>query len=203
MITRMDASIGALMARLDDPNGDSNNSDSILNNTLVIFTSDNGPTVDDGSQADLDFFDANGQYRGGKFEVYEGGIHMPGIAYWHGTIAAGYVNQLPHRPRRLHGDRRRPGRRRNACRHRRHVNRPDPHRRRPHAASAITWCSSIRAPTAPIRETRIGRWTVIRQDGKKLIRYDNETSALVRPRSPIRRKLRRSAWLPMRHLWQS
>ena len=42
MITRMDASVGSLMARLADPNGDGNTSDSILSNTLVMFTSDNG-----------------------------------------------------------------------------------------------------------------------------------------------------------------
>ncbi len=90
MITRMDASIGSLMAKLDDPNGDGNHSDSILNNTLVMFTSDNGPSTEDNSP--IGFFDANGVYRGGKFELYEGGIHMPEIAYWHGTIAPGSVS---------------------------------------------------------------------------------------------------------------
>ncbi|HEX3602394.1 MAG TPA: sulfatase-like hydrolase/transferase, partial [Lacipirellulaceae bacterium] len=87
MITRMDASVGSLMAKLKDPNGDGNTSDSILNNTLVVFTSDNGASTEDG--APRDFFDANGPYRGGKFELYEGGIHMPQVAYWPGTIAPG------------------------------------------------------------------------------------------------------------------
>ncbi len=92
MITRMDASIGTLIAKLDDPNGDGNPADSILSNTLVLFTSDNGadrgtfaqPTTDP-----ADFFDANGGLRGGKFTVYEGGIRMPTVAYWPGTIAPG------------------------------------------------------------------------------------------------------------------
>ncbi|HEX5471476.1 MAG TPA: sulfatase-like hydrolase/transferase [Lacipirellulaceae bacterium] len=90
MITRMDSSIGSLKARLDDPNGDGNHSDSILNNTLIIFTSDNGADGDD--EAPRTFFDANAPYRGGKFELYEGGIHMPEIAYWQGTIAPGSVS---------------------------------------------------------------------------------------------------------------
>ena len=85
MITRMDASVGSLMAKLSNPDGDANTNDSILNNTLVIFTSDNGASTEDG--APRDFFAANGPYRGGKFEVYEGGIHMPQVAYWNGTIA--------------------------------------------------------------------------------------------------------------------
>jgi len=89
MITRMDSSIGALMARLDDPNGDGDKSDSILSNTLVLFTSDNGPTLED--DAPIAFFNAQGHLRGGKFEVYEGGIHAPAVAYWPGMIQAGSV----------------------------------------------------------------------------------------------------------------
>src|SRR5206468_1727904 len=63
MITRMDASIGSLMAKLSNPDGNANTNDSILNNTLVIFTSDNGPSSEDNSP--VAFFDANGVYRGG------------------------------------------------------------------------------------------------------------------------------------------
>lgn len=91
MITRMDATIGTLMARLDDPNNDGNTADSIRNNTLVIFTSDNGPSPTE-DNVPADFFNANGPFRGGKFEVYEGGIHMPAVAYWPGTIAPGSVS---------------------------------------------------------------------------------------------------------------
>ena len=52
-----------------------------------MITSDNGPTVEDDSP--IDFFNANGNLRGGKFEVYEGGIHMPALAYWPGHIEPG------------------------------------------------------------------------------------------------------------------
>jgi arylsulfatase A-like enzyme len=87
MITRMDASVGSLMTRLADPDGNPNTNDSILNKTLVIFTSDNGASTEDG--APRDFFSADGPYRRGKFQVFEGGIHMPQVAYWNGTIAPG------------------------------------------------------------------------------------------------------------------
>ena len=48
MITKADAAIGAIMDKLDDPNGDGDQSDSVLDNTLVVFTSDNGATAEDG-----------------------------------------------------------------------------------------------------------------------------------------------------------
>jgi arylsulfatase A-like enzyme len=44
----LDWSVGALLDRLDDPNGDGNSSDSIAGNTIVIFASDNGPVGFDG-----------------------------------------------------------------------------------------------------------------------------------------------------------
>ncbi|MCA9069510.1 MAG: arylsulfatase, partial [Planctomycetaceae bacterium] len=55
-------------------------------NTLVIFSSDNGPHQEGGHKAD--FFDSNGQYRGIKRDLYEGGIRVPTIAWWPGTIPA-------------------------------------------------------------------------------------------------------------------
>ena len=175
MITRMDASIGSLIARLDDPNNDGDHSDSVLNNTLVLFTSDNGPTVADDSP--IDFFDANGQYRGGKFELYEGGIHMPGVAYWPGTIPPGtqtdYRTDLAdfmataadlagvEAPVGIDGTSIVPTLTGEGHQRARdylvfehpggHGNDPDP---------------------------RITRWSVIRQDGMKLIRYDDETTEL-------------------------
>ncbi|HEX6961078.1 MAG TPA: sulfatase-like hydrolase/transferase [Lacipirellula sp.] len=87
MITRMDASIGALLDQLDDPNNDGDTSDSVLADTLIMFSSDNGPTPEDSSP--MNFFDANRQYRGGKRDLYEGGIHVPGLAVWPGVVPAG------------------------------------------------------------------------------------------------------------------
>ena len=58
--------------------------------TLVIFTSDNGPHREGGHSPE--FFDSNGQYRGIKRDLYEGGIRVPTIAWWPGTIQAGSEN---------------------------------------------------------------------------------------------------------------
>jgi len=92
MITRMDSQIGALVETLRDPNGDGDTSDSMLENTLIIFTSDNGPTPEDGSP--INFFNASGPFRGGKRDLYEGGLHVPTFAYWEGTIAPGTETDL-------------------------------------------------------------------------------------------------------------
>lgn len=175
MITRMDTSIGSLMDRLDDPNGDGNNSDSILDNTLVLFTSDNGPSTAD--ESPIDFFDANGVYRGGKFELYEGGIHMPALAYWQGRIAAGSVSDYRtdladfmataadlagvEAPVGIDGV---------------------------SIAPTLTGAGRQRERDYLVFEhqgahggdadPRIGRWAVVRQDGMKLIQYDNGTQVL-------------------------
>ena len=92
MITHLDKAVGELVAKLDDPNGDGNNSDSVLSNTLILFTSDNGPTPEDGSP--INFFDASGGKRGGKRDLWDGGINVPTVAYWQGTIAPGQTSNL-------------------------------------------------------------------------------------------------------------
>lgn len=95
MISRMDASIGAVLARLEDPNFDGDTSDSILENTIVFFTSDNGSTPEDGlGRTSASSLPISGGLRGGKRDLYEGGIRMPAIAYWPGTIAAGSSTDL-------------------------------------------------------------------------------------------------------------
>ena len=79
MITRMDADIGKLFARLRALGLDKK--------TLVLFSSDNGPHKEGG--ADPEFFNSNGALRGQKRDLYEGGIRVPLIARWPGRIAAG------------------------------------------------------------------------------------------------------------------
>ena len=78
-ITLLDKQIGRILKKLEEM-GD-------LENTLVIFSSDNGPHIE-GRGHDPEFFDSNGELRGVKRDLYEGGIRVPLIAYWKGKIAA-------------------------------------------------------------------------------------------------------------------
>lgn len=79
MITRMDGDIGKVFELLKKLGID--------DNTLVIFTSDNGPHREGGN--DPDFNDSNGLLRGIKRDLYEGGIRVPMIARLPGRIKAG------------------------------------------------------------------------------------------------------------------
>lgn len=82
MITRMDRDIGTLVDLLDSRGLD--------RRTLVLFTSDNGPHKEGG--ADPEFFNSSGGLRGIKRDLYEGGIRVPMIARWTGTVPAGRVS---------------------------------------------------------------------------------------------------------------
>lgn len=79
MITRLDTYVGEILSTLREKGID--------NNTLVIFTSDNGPHEEGG--ADPTFFGRDGKLRGLKRQCYEGGIRIPFIAWWPNHIAAG------------------------------------------------------------------------------------------------------------------
>lgn len=79
MITRLDAYVGEVVSELKRLGIDKN--------TLVIFTSDNGPHREGG--ADPDFFDSYGPLRGIKRDMFEGGIRVPMIASWPGKIKEG------------------------------------------------------------------------------------------------------------------
>lgn len=83
MITRLDAQVGEIWAKLEEKGLDKN--------TLVIFTSDNGPHEEGG--ADPDWFNRDGLLQGKKRSTYEGGIRVPFIAKGPG-VPAGTTN--PH-----------------------------------------------------------------------------------------------------------
>ncbi len=76
MVARLDFHVGEILNLIDELG--------IAENTIVIFTSDNGPHQEGG--ADPDFFDSNGGLRGHKRDLYEGGIRVPMIVKWPAKI---------------------------------------------------------------------------------------------------------------------
>ena len=82
MITRLDYYVGEVLKKLKKKGLDEN--------TLVIFSSDNGPHEEGG--ADPTFFGRDGKLRGLKRQCHEGGIRIPFIARWPGRVPAGEVN---------------------------------------------------------------------------------------------------------------
>ncbi|MEN8785443.1 MAG: sulfatase-like hydrolase/transferase [Akkermansiaceae bacterium] len=90
MVTRIDAHFGNILAALEDPNGDGDKSDSVAEDTLVIFQSDNGGP----SGANNIVYDSNGGLRGNKGSIHEGGIRVPLIMRWPKNIKAGSSSDL-------------------------------------------------------------------------------------------------------------
>ena len=79
-ITLLDKQVGRLLRKLNEM-GD-------LDNTLVLFTSDNGPHgAPEGH--DFEFFNSNGDLKGLKRDLYEGGVRVPMIAFWKNKISKG------------------------------------------------------------------------------------------------------------------
>jgi len=76
MINILDDEVGEIVTKLKELG--------IYKNTLIIFTSDNGPHMEGG--ADPDYFNSNGILKGYKRDLYEGGIRVPMIAVWDGKI---------------------------------------------------------------------------------------------------------------------
>ncbi len=78
MVNLLDDQVGEIMAKLKELGID--------DNTIVIFSSDNGPHLEGG--ADPDYFNSNGIYKGYKRDLYEGGIRMPMFVRWPDKVKA-------------------------------------------------------------------------------------------------------------------
>lgn len=85
MITRLDQQVGEIMQLLAERG--------LADNTVLIFTSDNGPHEEGG--ADPAYFNHDGCFRGLKRSTHEGGIRIPFIVRWPGHIAAGSESDQP------------------------------------------------------------------------------------------------------------
>ena len=84
MISYLDKQVGEVVAYIKELG--------LEENTVIMFSSDNGPTFNGG--VDREYFNSTGGLRGGKGEVYEGGIRVPFIARWPGKITSGQVSDV-------------------------------------------------------------------------------------------------------------
>lgn len=144
MISRMDYGVGVLLAKLK--------SLGIDDRTLVIFTSDNGHHDEGGH--DTERFDPNGPLRGKKRDLYEGGIRVPAIAHWPGTIAPGgitnhiaYFGDLMATAADLSGV---------AC---------------PRDTDSISFAATLRGELEAQREHEYLYWEFYEQGGKQAVRF--------------------------------
>ena len=94
MIAALDDHVGRILAALETAG--------VADRTLVVFTSDNGPTHAGGRDerfhaggVDVEFFASTGGLRGAKGSVYEGGIRVPFVARLPGTVPPGTVCDVP------------------------------------------------------------------------------------------------------------
>ena len=82
VILEADWVIGEFMKTLEQ--------EGILENTLIVFSSDNGPVLNDGYYDDavekIGNHDPKGGLRGGKYSIFEAGTRVPFITYWKGKI---------------------------------------------------------------------------------------------------------------------
>lgn len=85
MMTLLDDAVGDIVAQLGKQG--------LLDDTLIMFTSDNGPHFEGGYKPEL--LDSNGSLRGGKRDLYEGGIRIPFIASWPAAIKPGGISDHP------------------------------------------------------------------------------------------------------------
>jgi arylsulfatase len=87
MMARLDRAVGEVMALLRELK--------LEENTLVLFSSDNGAQGSGVWDKLVEFFDGTSGLRGSKGVFYEGGIRVPFVAHWPGRIAPGTVSDLP------------------------------------------------------------------------------------------------------------
>jgi arylsulfatase A-like enzyme len=85
MVTYLDRFVGKVLDKLRDTGADQN--------TVVIFTSDNGPHQEGGHKSA--FFKSSGPLRGIKRDLYEGGIRVPFIVRWPGVVQPGSTSEQP------------------------------------------------------------------------------------------------------------
>jgi arylsulfatase A-like enzyme len=85
MVTRMDREVGRILDLVRELGLDER--------TIVVFTSDNGPTYDRLGGSDSEFFRSAGPLRGLKGSLHEGGVRVPAIVRWTGRIPAGMVSE--------------------------------------------------------------------------------------------------------------
>ncbi|WP_165072194.1 sulfatase-like hydrolase/transferase [Paludisphaera rhizosphaerae] len=81
MVTRLDTNVGRVLDRLDALG--------LREETLIVFTSDNGATFEAGNVGASAALDSNGPFRGQKRTLWEGGLRVPTVVRWPGRIAAG------------------------------------------------------------------------------------------------------------------
>ncbi|MBA4053789.1 MAG: arylsulfatase [Marivirga sp.] len=84
MVTLLDDQIGEIVHALKKSG--------LFDNTIIIFTSDNGPHIEGG--ANPDYFNSNGALRGYKRDLYEGGIRVPLIIHWPAKVKPGKTNHV-------------------------------------------------------------------------------------------------------------
>lgn len=91
VILELDATVGRILRTID--------SLGLTKNTLIIFSSDNGPVLDDGYQDEAvtkrNGHTPSGIYRGGKYSNFEAGTRVPFIVKWPGKVKAGSISNVP------------------------------------------------------------------------------------------------------------
>ena len=87
MITRMDREVGRIVKQLDDLG--------LADDTIFVFSSDNGATSPGTGGIDTERLKSNGPLRDWKGSPYEGGLRVPTVAVWPGHIPAGKVIDVP------------------------------------------------------------------------------------------------------------